>query len=218
MQNTAMSESTRRLSSVFPLLNVMGLAFCCLLTSCGEGARSPLIIADPSVNLGIFDCSHNDGKSVEHTFRFRVWSRSPVVIGDIQVDCGCTAANKELIGRELLPGSVHALRLRVNPEGRAGVFKAHALLKTEPSSPEPLVLALQVFIAPRPIVSPARLLIEAEVGADIHGELKVSRLRDVKAVPLVLDRNRSDFWTLLVTESPTTIETREGGGVVAVVE
>lgn len=218
MLHTVGPGITWRRACGLPSLIIVGPAVLSAFLGCGTHAEMPLAVSDASVNVGVFNYAVNDGRKVEHAFQLRVWKRCPVFIMDIQVDCGCTAVDKELIGKELTPGSVHTLRLRVNPQGKAGVFKSHTLLRTEPKSPEPLVLSLQAFIAPRPVVSPERLLVEAELGADVRRRLTVSRLRDVRTSPTVLDRTRCDFGTFLVTEREATVEKRSGGGVEAVVD
>jgi len=159
-----------------------------------------LHILRPHVDLGVFRVGI-DGERPTHTFAFTVRGTSPVRIKSIETDCGaCSSPARELIGKELEPGSTHMLTLQMDVDHRAGPCRQMALITTDPPSRTPLVVSLAAFIVQPPVVSPSPLVVDSVFGELPECVVDIYRLRDASSRPLRLNEEASEFPSFVLVE------------------
>ncbi len=151
-----------------------------------------LAFEKPTVDVGVVSGT----RMIEHAFAFRVWDREPVTITGFVTSCGCTTANNELIGRELTPGSEHAIEVHVRPDSEG--VKATQLIRvtTVPETAAPLNVVLQYRREAPPQISERTILASVAPGVRPRAEFSITHRRLPGAKPVKIDRSRcsgSDF-------------------------
>lgn len=60
----------------------------------------------------------NEGEKAEHTFKFKNTGNTPLIITDVSVTCGCTAAEKP--EAPIMPGAEGKIKIVFNSAGKTG--------------------------------------------------------------------------------------------------
>jgi hypothetical protein len=144
----------------------------------------------------------------EVKFSFTVWDQGPVSITSIIPDCPqCMHFDKEIVGKQLHPGSTHVLSGRVKPSDTQGRHVSRALVETAPPSPKPLVLDMKYHAITRPGISPPEVALETSLGSKPIAQLHVTAVRQRAAPQLQINREASSFpgFTLVNVESKSAV-------------
>lgn len=174
-------------------------------TSAHLEAATPAVLSftEPSADIGVYRCTRLN-EQIDHAFVFTVASSTPARITKLFTSCGCMTANRDLVGRNLAPGSRHQILFRLSALDRVGPLTVRAEVVTDPASSRPVVLSLSAFLIQAPIASPNPLNLAYARGsgpADIR--VSLSQLRDAASAPLKLDASESDLGPFRYVEATT---------------
>lgn len=175
-----------------------------------------LRIDEPSVHVGVVHDTH----PIHRVFRFQVWEHSAVKIEDVISSCGCTTADKDLLGKELAPGSEHEIQLKVRVERDVGNQSVFAQIVTKPTSSSPLVIGIHYEFSGPPTLSVASLHATASPDTLAEATIQSTHTRAPSAPLIRPERGRcqGDLFDLVdVTSASETVTlNRYSGEKVAV--
>jgi hypothetical protein len=111
----------------------------------GESPAGPRLSVEPPA----FDFGRTQQQRVlSKQFRLRNFGDRALVIGEIQTDCGCTAALLETPHRTLAPGAATTLDVRFETRDAVGSVRRHVLIRSNDPVRKVLELKLEADVQP----------------------------------------------------------------------
>lgn len=178
---------------------------CC---GCGSsGGELPLRLSRTDFYLGSVQ---QGAGAMELPLELTVWDKSAVTIEEARSGCNCVRMLPNLAGRQLSPGSRHAVVLVVDPPRRPGMANMQVWLITRPASQQPLKLTVAARVRLSPESTPRALAITAPLGTGPAATLNIHYYRERTERPLTLDEEASVFGLLTLRDSRMETEKFEG--------
>lgn len=115
-----------KITVIFAVFSAVLAMSCSQSSSEKKGNADSLVAIENAPKLQFLEESFdfgqlNEGDVVEHKFAFKNVGKSPLMINDVQVQCGCTVASKP--DKPIGVGQQDVITVRFNTEHKAGINK-----------------------------------------------------------------------------------------------